>query len=543
MSFRFVSIVAIAGLASAAVFVPWSVVVRIAAIQGAEPGIFRFALGYVLGCIAWGVAGAYATRGPVVRPYLVGPLAGGLAATISAWLVWLPTLHVWTLQELWLAASQPVSAFPEALVGRSTSDLLHYGVIGFWVHTAIGTCAGLLGTIASRNHRQRVVGITRTPVFWPLRLWIWSVAFVVGAVVALQQTEFEVLWTQARGHGYLDPLELLLINGALLGTLVFGVVGGVGTRYVRSALPVLRRFGLVMYLGLGGLAYLLWVGVVPVLAMDLVRPEPSPFFLAYAIAPLLAAVVGGLLVRKDPPVREPYLSDTLFEMLPLFVLTGPLVAGAGLAATAWATLMGPQVWANVLSGVSDWSSVQSSVAEILSLQAFAWVPVLAVVVLEGPFVFLPALWMVRARALKQMEVWGNPAQEWLEGHGIEPASNSETLVPDPDSADPDSMVDEPVHEARVFAEPTVPRWTAPRISPELAGAETELGPTELGETDVDLSDAGSSEGAETQVQTRGREVKFNHDFSDHLDDDGEDNVETERFGTVGRKSRVRSADG
>ena len=75
------------------------------------------------------------------------------------------------------------------------------------------------------------------------------------------------------------------------------------------------------------------------------------------------------------------VSDMFAEMALLFLVTGPLVAGAGLGAAAWSSVVGPLVWGNVITGASSWSNVEGTVAEVLGMQALAWGPILAVVLL------------------------------------------------------------------------------------------------------------------------------------------------------------------
>ena len=404
MSFRYAVIIATAGLASAAAFVPFSTVVRSQAEQGLAAEPWLLLAGYLVAAFAWGLAGAAATRGPVIRPYAAGPLAGLLSAAVSAWLVWLPAISVWALYQLWEAATgQQPPADPAAVIGRSVSDLLHVGILGFWIHLGLGGVMGLVGTVATHGRRSRADRELRMPIFWPLRLWLWSVLFVVGSIVALAQTEFEIIWVRAEGHGRFDPIELLLINGAILGALVAAPAGATALRFGRDALPILRKLALWGYGGLGLAALSLWLAVVPLLAPH--AAEPSPIFIAYCLSPCLASLVGALIVRNDPPLRVPRPSDAMSEMMPLLLLTGPLVMGAGLGAVAWATLMGPVIWADALPSLLDRPALAMTLAEVLSLQSLAWIPILAVPLLEGPLIFLPFLLVIRRRAMAQTDVW------------------------------------------------------------------------------------------------------------------------------------------
>ncbi|MBX2798807.1 MAG: hypothetical protein KTR31_14120 [Myxococcales bacterium] len=401
MSFRFAIIIALAGIASGAAFVPWSNVVRIRAVEGLQAEPWLAIAGYLMACLIWVAAGTLATRGAVSRPYLVGPAAGALAAAISAWLVWLPATNVWSLHALWAAVVAETGG-PETVhqvVGESTSDLLHFSILGFWAHASVGLVMGLVGAVLSRGRQDPVPADRRRPVLWPLRMWLWTVALALASIVALQQTEFEIIWSKAAGFGPFEPLELLLINGACLGGAVAGPVGATAALYWRSPNVVLRRFGQIVYGGVGLLAFGVWVGAVPLLAPAVV--SPLPVYLAYCLVPLTAAIVGVLMVRRDPPPRIPRASDMFAEVSVLLLLTGPLVACGGLGAAAWATLMGPQVWSNVIAGFSEWSNLRVTIAEVLSLQALAWVPMWASAILEGPLVMLPALLFLRWRANKE----------------------------------------------------------------------------------------------------------------------------------------------
>lgn len=401
MSFRFVIITTLAGIVSAAAFVPWSMEVREQALLGLRAEPMLAIVGYALACMAWSAAGGLVTTRPLVRPYLNGPLAGFIAAGVSAWLVWLPAVNVWALHDLWaVAATSPDAAAADEIVGISTSKLLHYSVLGFWGHTGLGAAMGILGTVFTSRFRKTTPALIRTPVLWPLRVWVWSVVLIVGGLVALQQKEFEVVWTKAAGHGWFEPLELLLLNGAILGALVAGLVGAIGVRYTKSALPTLRRLGLIIYAGVSVSTAVVWIAVVPVLAPHAIT---SPFYIAYCAAPLLAAAIGTTVGWSGPVPPIPRVSDIWAEMAMLLLTTGPLVAGAGLGAAAWSSTVGPLVWGNVMTGVSDWSNLNSTVAEIFAMQALAWLPLLAVVLLEGPLVILPALAVLRRSALRQAE--------------------------------------------------------------------------------------------------------------------------------------------
>ena len=403
MSFQFLITAALTGLISAAAFVPWSMTVQMQAAAGQQADLTLAYVGYALAGMAWITAGGLVTRKPVVRPYLAGPFAGFIAAAVSAWLVWLPAVNVWSLHELWAAAAASDGSAPPAaeVVGSSTSLLLHYSVLGFWAHSALGALMGLVGTLFTHRFRKGTPVPIRIPALWPLRTWVWSVALVIAGLVALQQTEFDMIWTSAIGHGPLEPLQLLLINGAILGLLVAAPVGAVGVRYIRSDLPVLRRVGMILYITLFIASGLMWVGVVPLLAPD--AAGPTPFFGAYCAAPLVGLLFGGLFGWRDPAPPIPRVSDMFAEMALLFLITGPLVAGAGLGAAAWSSVMGPLVWGNVLAGASRWSSLELTVAEVLAMQALAWGPILGVVLLEGPLVVMPALIMIRRSAMRQAE--------------------------------------------------------------------------------------------------------------------------------------------
>jgi hypothetical protein len=59
------------------------------------------------------------------------------------------------------------------------------------------------------------------------------------------------------------------------------------------------------------------------------------------------------------------------------------------------------MWDKVVAGASPSTSLGSTVAEVFAMQALAWGPLLAVVLLEGPLVILPALAVLRRSALKQ----------------------------------------------------------------------------------------------------------------------------------------------
>ena len=177
-------------------------------------------------------------------------------------------------------------------------------------------------------------------------------------------------------------------------------MGAVGIRYSKSPLPTLRRLGLIIYAGVSVCTAVVWVAVVPVLAPQAIE---SPFYWAYCGAPLVAAAIGTAVgySGSSPPI--PRVSDIWAEMAMLLLTTGPLVAGAGLGAAAWSSVVGPMVWGNVLTGASEWSNLNSTVAEVFAMQALAWGPLLAVVLLEGPLVILPALAVLRRSALRQAE--------------------------------------------------------------------------------------------------------------------------------------------
>lgn len=525
MSLRFVSIVAIAGLASAAAFVPSNDVLRGQASVGGQPVPWFAIAGYVLATISWLIAGAVATRGQVVKPWLQGPAAGLIAAAISAWLVWLPAVHVFALSDLWVAALQirrglPVSA---DVIGVSINELLHVGVIGFWLHLGLGALMGFVGTVISRRRRQpRPGGDVRTPILWPLRMWLWSVALVVGSIVALKQPLIELIWLQAGERGPLSPLELLLINGAVLGGLVAGPAGATATRHARSGNPALKRMSLWLYGGLGLPAGILWVAVVPLLEPAVL--EPTPAFVAYAVAPWLAALIGGVLVRRDPPAPVPRLTDVFGETLALMLLTGPLVVGAGLGSLSWATIMGPMVWGNVLSGISGWSSLSLTVAEILSMQAFAWVPLLAVPLLEGMLVFFPALLILRRRARREAV---QPA--------VEPATQQADAPDATDTLDaPDALYTPPIRPPVLDTPEPITAIDGPTAldvpTTRIPDLTDDQRPTDLFEDFSDLDDTGDLEYIDID-ESGGAEDDLEYI---EIEDDGtmEDDVETERVRVV-----------
>ena len=511
MSFRFLLTAAIAGLVSAAAFVPWSMGVREQAILGSQAEPWLLGLGYAFACMAWVTAGGMVTHRPVVRPYLAGPFAGFIAAAVSAWLVWLPAVNVWALNDLWIAFAEAGGGAPDAsVVGITTSRLLHASVLGFWGHTAIGALCGLVGTVFTHRLRKGPPVPLRIPALWPLRLWVWSAALVIGGVVALQQTEFEIVWAQAIGQGPMEPLELLLLNGAILGLLVSAPVGAVGVRYIRSDLPTLRRVGLILYITLFVASLLMWVGVVPLLARQAASPS-SPWFVAYCLAPVLGLLGGGVFGWRDPAPPIPRVSDMFAEMALLFLVTGPLVTGAGLGAAAWSSVVGPLVWGNVIDGVSQWSNIESTVAEVLGMQALAWGPILAVVLLEGPLMIMPALVMMRRSAMRQAAV-----------------RNARMIDAEP-------TVD-------VEYDATIPRMALgmPPLEPTIDPAARTVSRATDPVSEVDLH---ADADAETAVRAGAdTDVILPTEAMDGMPGEPEE-VNTERIGRVGSKTRVTSPDG
>ena len=504
---RFILTVAVTGVVSAAAFVPWSTEVRTLAAQGQQADLTLAYAGYFFAFLAWMVAGGLTTRRPLARPWLVGLGAGFVSAGISAWLVWLPTVNVWSLAALWAMAVGPEGTAGEGVIGQATSDLLHYSVLGFWGHSVLGAVGGLIGTAATRTRGARPQ--PRVPVLWPLRMWVWAVAFVAGGVVALQQTQFEVVWVQAIGKGRFDPLELLLINGAVLGVLTAAPLGATGVRYARSDLPTLRRLGLILYLGIFVMTLGLWCGVVPVFAPSVL--ESSVLYVAYCAAPVVAALIGVALGWRDPQPPIPRARDMFAEMALLGLVTGPLVVGAGLGGAAWSSVVGPLVWANVLSGVSKWSSVEQTISEVLGMQAFAWLPILGVVLLESTIVILPALMMIRWSALKQAEV--RNAAKRIEG--------------------------EPTAELTYDA--TVPRMALSMFSG--GPGQVRVGNPLVDRDARTVSNATEVDDSEVELQSIGDELPPTEAFDGKLlsPADEEDNVATERLGSVDSSTRVTSA--
>ncbi|HHO50254.1 MAG TPA: hypothetical protein ENK18_05115 [Deltaproteobacteria bacterium] len=156
------------------------------------------------------------------------------------------------------------------------------------------------------------------------------------------------------------------------------------------------------------------------------------------------------------------------------------------------------MWSNVLAGSSGWSSLSLTVAEILSLQALAWVPLLVVPLLEGLLVIAPALLILRRRALRE-------ATE-------RPALAAEQVPQD------DVLGEAEAVEAE--AGETLHAPSGPDLSDEQR-------PTDLFEDFSDLDDTGDLEYIEIEdPSTPEDELEYIE-----IEDDGtmEDDVETERL--------------
>jgi len=400
MSIRFATLSVAAGLVAALGLLPWGWMVKAALAAGEPQPTLAMGVGHLVAGLAFAGAGAVASRGRVVRPWLAGPLAGFVAASLAAWLVWLPVVHATSLGPLWEVArsAEALDAEPSTVVGPATHALLLQGTLGYWAFAAFGAVAGLVGTALGRGGQLPHRGTVRAPILWPIRLWAWSAFLVTAGFVVLLQGEFEIVWREARGHGDLDPSQLFLVNGALLGLISAAPLGASLYRFARSARLTLRRLAFRGYGVVGVAGLLLWWAVPPLMARTLV----GPLYAAYALAPLLGAAVGAFVVRRDPEAPVARASDVWWEMMPLAILTGPLVAGPGLGGVAWAALVGPLVWQPLVAGPVDrWPSVSATLGEVIMFPAAAWGLLVVVPMLEVLMVFLPVLIALRQGAVRQ----------------------------------------------------------------------------------------------------------------------------------------------
>ncbi len=431
MSIRFATVAVAAGLVAALALLPWGFLTQGALASGeAAPG-WVTVVGHLGAFLAFVGAGALATRGRVVRPWLAGPLAGFVAASLAAWLVWLPVVHAISLEPLWAVARAGEALGDEApsVVGPATADLLLQGILGFWGLAGVGAVGGLMGTVVSRGSRQPFRGTVRAPFLWPIRLWAWTALLVSAGFVVLHQGMFDIVWTEARGHGVLDPGPLFVINGALLGFATAAPFGAGLYRLARSSRVTLQRLAFRGYGVVGMLALLLWWAVLPLVAPALAGPNPA--FVAYALAPLAGAALGAAIVRHDPEPPVARASDVWWEMMPLALLTGPMVAGPGLGGVAWAALVGPLVWKPHLGAdPATWPPLLGTLSEVMLFPAAAWALLVLVPMLEVLVVFLPVLIALRQGAVRHFE---RRVEEVREAHtqprltAVSPSSTPEDM--------------------------------------------------------------------------------------------------------------------
>ncbi|MEN0067544.1 MAG: hypothetical protein AAGA48_35760 [Myxococcota bacterium] len=429
MSIRFATVAVAAGLAAALAFLPWGFVTQPALASGEPVASWITLVSHAVAGFCFLLAGFLATRGRVVRPWLAGPLAGFVAASLAAWLVWLPVVHATSLDVLWsvVRAGEPLGADAAPLIGPATNALLVQGTLGFWALGLAGAFAGLVGTALAHGSRQPHRGTVRNPILWPIRLWMWTTVLVVGGFIVLHQSEFDIIWVEANDHGWINPSQLFMINGALLGFLVAAPFGAALSRFARSGRVTLRRlavrgYGLLGILGLGA-----WWGILPVMAPELVGPTPA--FIAYALAPLLGVGLGALIVRHDPEPPIPRAADVWWEMMPLALLTGPMVVGPGLGGVAWAALVGPLVWKPYLAAApAEWPSLSATLSEVMLFPAAVWAILVIVPMVEVLMVFLPVLVALRQGAVRQFV---KLADEVRESH-TQPRLKAVTLSPKPE---------------------------------------------------------------------------------------------------------------
>jgi len=428
MSIRFATVAVAAGLVAALALLPWGIASQAALDDGEPVETWLTALTHALAGLAFVGAGALATRGRVVRPWLAGPLAGVVAASLAAWLVWLPTVHATSLEPLWAVAraGEPLGDDAPAVIGPATSALLEQGILGFWGAALAGGVFGLVGTALARRWHQPHRGTVRAPFLWPIRLWAWAGLLVVGGFVVLHQDMFDIVWVEARGHGELSPSELFMINGALLGFVCAAPFGGSLYRLGRSPRPTLRRLAFRGYGVVGVTVLLLWWAVIPLMAPELVGPSPA--LGAYLVAPLLGGAHGAFVVRHDPEPPVARAADVWWEMMPLAILTGPMVTGPGLAGVAWAALVGPLVWKPHLADApATWPSLDGTLSEVMLFPAAAWALLVVVPMVEVLMVFLPVLIALRKGAVRQFV---RKAEEVREAHTA-PRMAAVSARPDP----------------------------------------------------------------------------------------------------------------